>query len=164
MENLKLYITRDENNELFLTSVKPEKNIAQKKWKLENSTENTIILDKRLFPNVKWEDSEPLELIIETKPTQDIQNEYFKTVNLMLSDNYKQRLLAEYLQLKIRIEKLENYLARINAQWHSCMPNSEKRLTVFSSCDDDLLKQQLDEMKKYLFVLKQRLIIEDIEL
>lgn len=164
MENLKLYITRDEDNELYLTLVKPEKNIEQKKWKLDNVKRDTLILDNKLFPNVKWEDDEPLELLIETKPTQDVQNEYFKTVNLMLSDDYKERFIAEYRQLMIRLKKLENFINRIKAfDW--CSDYGEGVCEVPKhDCSLELLERQLKEMENYAKTLRLRAVIEKINL
>lgn len=74
------------------------------------------------------------------------------TVNLMISKDYKDRFKAEYLQLKIRIEKLKNMLLN----WD--------RLTFTPSCDKRTLKSQLVSMEHYLTVLKKRAEIEGIDL
>ena len=38
-----------------------------------------------------------------------------ETIDLMNSDNYKERLKAEYLQVKIRYEKLRKMLVKLDA-------------------------------------------------
>ena len=63
------------------------------------------------------------------------------TVDLMLSGDYKDRLKAEYLQLSIRIEKLELRL---------------------EENDNELLQAQLALMSAYKSILKERLNTENI--
>lgn len=40
-------------------------------------------------------------------------NELKETVELMLSNDYKERFKAEYYQLKIRIDRLDNMLSKM---------------------------------------------------
>ena len=75
------------------------------------------------------------------------------TVYEMTSDNYVDRFKAEYYQLKIRQRKLEHIIASI-----------ELGKLNYNVASVDLLKQQLDYMGKYASVLKQRAIIENIDL
>lgn len=67
------------------------------------------------------------------------------TVDLMLSDNYLDRLKAEYLQVKIRYDKLFNKLCEEYDEY--------SRQTV-------ILERQLDIMREYINVLEERLIHE----
>ena len=76
------------------------------------------------------------------------------TSKLMNSKNYKERFLAEYFQLKIRIEKLEEFLVKYK--------NNELEFTP--DCSYDLLDTQLYIMKNYLEVLTERAKIENISL
>lgn len=65
------------------------------------------------------------------------------TIKLMISKNYKDKFIAEYLQLKIRIDELSKSLEN-------------------STYDKRTLKSQLNCMKKYLAILEKRAIMEDI--
>lgn len=76
------------------------------------------------------------------------------TIDLMVSKNYKDRFIAEYMQLKDRAEKLENLINRYY----------NKKLDFKLSCSIRLLKKQLKFMKKYLKILKKRAFIEEIKL
>lgn len=89
-----------------------------------------------------------------------------ETSKFMSSDDYKERFIAEYMQLKIRTEKLENYLAKCWAKVHcDSFELSQKLEKEYPhDCTLDLLKQQLDKMREYLFVLKQRSVIENLNI
>ena len=76
------------------------------------------------------------------------------TVELMLSDDYKERFKAEYYQTKIRYEKLHKMVVKYDA----------KTLEFEPSCDIDLLKAQASNMGQYLYCLEVRAEIEGIEL
>lgn len=76
------------------------------------------------------------------------------TVDLMLSDNYKDRFKAEYYQLKIRIERLYELLVRYDAGTLGFVPD----------CPIGLLKDQLNIMRDYLYALQVRAEKEGIEL
>ena len=49
------------------------------------------------------------------------------TVNLMLSDDFKDRLKAEYIQTKIRLDKLTKYIKKLGK-----FPESEYEVSIFS--------------------------------
>ena len=66
------------------------------------------------------------------------------TVELMLSDDYRDRFKAEYQQVKIRKEKLEAYIKKI------------KKENIPHDCPIDLLMKQLDIMIDYMFILSKR--------
>lgn len=80
--------------------------------------------------------------------------ELIETVELMQNVNYKQRFLAEYYQLKIRIEKLE---AMVN-KW------DKGELDFIPTCNREIYDDQLYYMRGYLNILKDRAEIEGIEL
>lgn len=77
-----------------------------------------------------------------------------ETVKLMISEDYKERFIAEYLQLKIRIDKLDNLLFK--------MENNE--LNFIPKCPYELLKNQLASMLNYQKYLRERAEIENINL
>jgi len=76
------------------------------------------------------------------------------TVNLMLGDDFKDRLRAEYYQLKIRMNSLETMLDKL----------TKGELDFKPKCPIGLLQQQLDTMRQYLGILQIRASIEDIDL
>lgn len=76
------------------------------------------------------------------------------SVDLMLSKNYKDRFLAEYWQLRLRLEKLDEMLRRY---WN-------KTLLFVPTCPISILERQRKHMRRYLETLEQRAAIENIEL
>jgi len=76
------------------------------------------------------------------------------TLNMMNSADYKERLKAEYFQLKIRKEKLESMLKKYK----------EGTLTFTPSCSYELLYEQVIYMKQYQHILEERAKIENVEL
>ena len=76
------------------------------------------------------------------------------TVDLMSSDDYKYRFMAEYYQVKIRYQKLKSILDKYE----------EGTLDFEPSCSISLLMIQLDIMEDYLNVLQDRAIVENIEI
>lgn len=77
-----------------------------------------------------------------------------ETVQIMVSEDYKERFKAEYLQLKIRMEGLSNMLEKYR----------KGTLNFKPSCSFELLQSQLFSMKKYSKYLEERAVIEGIEL
>ena len=55
-----MWIARDKDGELYLFSEKPSK--REEFWLMNRGT--VIQLPSELFPEVKWEDEEPRELIL----------------------------------------------------------------------------------------------------
>ena len=80
------------------------------------------------------------------------------TVNLMDSDDYKKRFVAEYLQTKIRYEKLKDFCNRID------VTKMMKTKEPTHDCPLELLREQQQYMGMYLSVLEKRAIIEEINL
>lgn len=76
------------------------------------------------------------------------------TVELMNSVDYKERFKAEYLQLKIRYEKLRKM----------CIKYEAGTLNFTPSCSLSLLTAQLVSMGDYLRYLEVRAEIEGVEL
>ena len=76
------------------------------------------------------------------------------TIELMTSDNYKDRFKAEYYQTKIRYDKLHKMLVKHDA---GTLP-----FTLTSNAD--ILRQQVAAMGKYLYLLEERAELAGIEL
>ena len=77
-----------------------------------------------------------------------------ETVGLMNSSDYKARFKAEFLQTKIRYDKLDKMLIKHEAGVLDFTPN----------CPIEILENQLYYMKQYLDTLRIRAEIEKIEL
>ena len=77
-----------------------------------------------------------------------------RVIELMKSEDYKDRFRAEYYQLEDRIDKLENMLEKYKAGTLNFTP----------SCSYDLLNSQLKAMNEYLKYLMIRADIEGIKL
>lgn len=76
------------------------------------------------------------------------------TIELMNSDDYKDRFKAEYYQTKIRYDKLHKMLIKYEAGALSFEP----------SCPKEILEKQACFMGNYLKTLEIRAEIEKIEL
>lgn len=76
------------------------------------------------------------------------------TVGLMNSDNYKERFLAEFMQLKIRYNNLRKMLIKHEAGTLNFEP----------TCDISILDDQLYHMEGYLRVMEVRAEVEKIKL
>ena len=82
------------------------------------------------------------------------------TAEMMNSPDYKQRFVAEYLQTKIRYEKLRAMVAKYKAT----KGTGKDFLGFRPSCSIALLSDQLHSMNGYLEALEQRAVIEGIDL
>ena len=76
------------------------------------------------------------------------------TVKIMTSNDFKERFIAEYYQLKIRRSGLKNMLDK----WKNGVLEFEPK------CPFHLLHKQLLAMDEYLAVLEERAKIEGIDL
>lgn len=74
------------------------------------------------------------------------------TVEMMLSDDYKERFKAEYYQVKIRTQKLQGILETWNA------------LNFEPVCDYKIFWEQYTTMNQYLEKLLKRAFVEGIDL
>lgn len=81
-----------------------------------------------------------------------------ETVELMNSEDYKERFVAEYRQVKIRYEKLKNFCNKIEVEE---MLGEE---VTKHDCPLELLREQQKYMGLYLSVLEKRALIENVEL
>lgn len=81
-----------------------------------------------------------------------------ETVELMNSEDYKERFVAEYHQVKIRYEKLKNFCNKIEVE-----EMLGKEVTKHD-CPLELLREQQKYMGLYLSVLEKRALIENIVL
>lgn len=75
------------------------------------------------------------------------------TVNLMYSNDWKDRFIAEYIQLQIRIIKLEEVLN-----------NTSDSFTAPDSMTKAIMFKQLDAMESYKVCLEKRADIAGIDL
>lgn len=76
------------------------------------------------------------------------------TIELMNSNDYKERFKAEYLQAKIRYDKLDTMTVKYEAGTLNFTP----------SCSLELLKKQKEYMGNYIRTLRIRAEIEGIDL
>lgn len=81
-----------------------------------------------------------------------------ETVELMNSEDYKDRFIAEYHQVKIRYEKLKNFCNKIEVE---TMLGKE---VTKHDCPLELLREQQKYMGLYLSILEKRALIENIVL
>lgn len=77
-----------------------------------------------------------------------------ETIEMMNSSDFKERFKAEYYQLKIRRDSLQNMLVKYKNDDLPFMPN----------CSYELLHKQLIFMDCYMNILSERAMIEGIEL
>lgn len=93
------------------------------------------------------------------KEKKDKNNmELKETVELMNSEDYKERFVAEYHQVKIRYEKLKNFCNKIEVE-----EMLGKEVTKHD-CPLELLREQQEYMGLYLSVLEKRALIENVVL
>lgn len=76
------------------------------------------------------------------------------TIELMQSEDYKERFKAEYYQLRIRFEKLKAMLEKWDAGELSFTP----------TCNRGIYNFQIRAMADYIATLETRAVIEGIEL
>ena len=76
------------------------------------------------------------------------------TLNMTLSDDYKERFLAEYVQVCVRVSKLTNMLEQLD----------NNTLPFETDCPSELLRKQADVMLEYGKILQERAKYENIEL
>ena len=77
-----------------------------------------------------------------------------ETTDLMTSEDYKERFIAEYVQTKIRYQRLHRVLVDYDAGKLRFAPN----------CRIAILREQKATMDRYLTMLEVRAEIEDIKL
>lgn len=108
-------------------------------------------------------------------PTYEGIYELKDTAKMMTSSDYKVRFVAEYVQLKIRYEKLKHLLNKWNAfgrRFESdirkpvdeCVTEFVEWLGFLPSCSFELLREQQAQIGELLHTLEVRSIIEGIDL
>ena len=85
------------------------------------------------------------------------------TIEMMNSDDYKERFKAEYHQTKIRYEKLKAFNTKIEAAKNLIYAGKDTVMPKHD-CPDNLLTEQQAIMGNYLRILEVRAVIEGIEL
>ena len=76
------------------------------------------------------------------------------TIEMMTSDDFKERFKAEYYQLLLRLDGLTSMLIK----WGNSM------LDIEPKCSKETLENQLIFMQGYIDILRLRAKIEEIEL
>lgn len=113
---------------------------------------------------IKQEDLNVYPSSIEIRKIKDDQKkgknnmELKETVELMNSEDYKERFVAEYHQVKIRYEKLKNFCNKIEVE--QMLGKEETK----HDCPLELLREQQKHMGFYLLILEKRALIENIVL
>lgn len=126
-----------------------EKEVMDKIRKQESFEIKQEVL--RLYPS-----SIEIRKIKEKKEKNNM--ELKETVELMNSEDYKERFVAEYHQVKIRYEKLKNFCNKIEVE---TMLGKE---VTKHDCPLELLREQQKYMGLYLSILEKRSLIENVEL
>ena len=88
------------------------------------------------------------------------------TTPMMVSDDYRERFKAEYIQTQIRYQKLKKFNNRIEAAYRTeCeRPDIKKVEMPKHDCPADLLRDQQRVMGEYLHILEVRAEIEGVDL
>ena len=95
-----------------------------------------------------------------------MQRELADTAAGMTSPDYKERFKAEYIQTKIRYERLKAFNTKIEAAFRTeCeRPEVKKAPMPPHDCPHDLLREQQEVMGQYLHILEVRAVIEGVDL
>ena len=89
--------------------------------------------------------------------------EFKDTVEMMLSTDYKERFKAEYIQTKIRYEKLKAFNTKIEAAFATNYRKNCVEMPAFD-CPQEMLREQQKVMGEYLHILEVRAVIEGVDL
>ena len=85
------------------------------------------------------------------------------TVDMMCSEDYRERFKAEYMQTKIRYEKLKKLNTAIEAATRTRYDHNVISVpTPTHTCPEELLCEQQRIMGEYLHILEVRAAIENI--
>ena len=94
-----------------------------------------------------------------------------ETTGMMCSADYKERFVAEYVQTKIRYERLKAFNTKIEAAHHMAFvkavdaEDASPRVQMPKhDCPDELLRDQQRVMGEYLHILELRAVIEGVVL
>lgn len=75
-----------------------------------------------------------------------------ETIEMMVSDDYKERFKAEYYQVAIRYKKLKDMVDKFDS------------LPFTPTCPKSTYNMQIKAMTEYIAVLEARAVMEGIEL
>lgn len=64
LKDIRMWVARDKDNQLYLYRDKPTKGMASDTIVWLTTSFNTIHIDSDLFPSVKWEDKEPTRVTV----------------------------------------------------------------------------------------------------
>lgn len=81
-------------------------------------------------------------------------NELRDTIEMMNSEDYKERFKAEYYQVMIRYQKLKSMLDK----W------DDDQLEFAPTCPRSTYNMQIEAMTDYIAVLEARAVMEGVEL
>ena len=81
------------------------------------------------------------------------------TVENMVSENYVNRFIAEYEQVKIRAEKLKSFCTKIELAEVYHIGTAPEH-----NCPLNILREQRRAMDNYISMLEKRVVIEGISL
>lgn len=81
-------------------------------------------------------------------------NELRDTIEMMNSEDYKERFKAEYYQMVIRYQKLKTILDK----WDN------DQLEIMPTCPRSTYNMQITAMTDYIAVLEARAVMEGVEL
>ena len=95
-----------------------------------------------------------------------MQRELADTATGMTSPDYRERFKAEYIQTKIRYERLKAFNTKIEAAFRTeCeRPEVKKAPMPTHDCPNGLLREQQEVMGQYLHILEIRAVIEGVDL
>ena len=85
------------------------------------------------------------------------------TIQMMTSEDYKERFKAEYHQTKTRYEKLKEFNTKTEAARRTHYIDTKYPMPRHD-CPDEILIEQQSIMGQYLHILEVRAVIEGIEL
>ena len=96
---------------------------------------------------------------------KNIMKELKDTIEMMNSEDYKERFKAEYYQTKIRYEKLKAFNTKIEAAKRTQYYGQAAVVDMPKhDCPEELLRDQQSAMGNYLHILEVRAQIEGVAL
>ena len=115
-----MYVARDKNRMLYVFEEKPIKNKDFENWTPLSADENFMEINPNLFPEVKWEDEEPRELVL--KPIK----EELGFVNLYKDGGQVKvgwKIFPTKKEAEENFKDDEKYITTANIQWRNSHDN-----------------------------------------
>lgn len=101
----------------------------------------------------------------DSNPQPFKNKEFLDTIEGMRSYNYRARFRAEYVQTKIRYERLKAFCDKIEAAMCCGDPFNDKKVDMPKhDCPYELLRSQQRAMGEYLHFLELRAVIENVDI